>query len=134
MIITGSYNSFVDKSHAAEGEKVSSGMLKVKMAMSIIGVSSIHLLQSFIYAHKVEWGELYMQLTIHAAFLIGYIIMAVGNFFHEKMELEFDKLELEREKFEFEKEKWEHQNNIKHENNEIRLLNDSGHTAPHGRV
>ena len=48
MIITGSYNSFVDKTHSEDAEKVSSGVLKVKMATSIMGVSSIHLLQTFI--------------------------------------------------------------------------------------
>lgn len=93
MIITGSYNSFVDKSHTAEGEKVSSGMLKVKMAMSIIGVSSIHLLQSFIYADKTNWDVLGKQLAIHGIFLIGYVIMAWGNYLHEKMEVEEEKLE-----------------------------------------
>ena len=41
MIITGSYNSFVSKKHDDENEKVSSGMLKVKMSTSIMGVSAI---------------------------------------------------------------------------------------------
>ena len=48
MIITGSYNSFVSKSHCDDSEKISSGGLKVKMTTSIVGVSSIHLLQTFI--------------------------------------------------------------------------------------
>jgi uncharacterized membrane protein YqhA len=48
MIITGSYHSFVDKNHGQPNESSSSGMLKVKLATSIMGVSSIHLLQSFI--------------------------------------------------------------------------------------
>jgi len=39
MIITGSYHSFIDKTHNEEIEKVSSGMLKVKMSTSILGVT-----------------------------------------------------------------------------------------------
>lgn len=47
-IITGSYTSFVDKTHENESEKTSSGLLKVKIGTSLVGISSIHLLQSFI--------------------------------------------------------------------------------------
>ena len=64
MIITGSYNSFVDKSHGFTGENISSGMLKVKMSTSLIGVSSIHLLQTFINASAVTWDELNKQMLI----------------------------------------------------------------------
>jgi uncharacterized protein (TIGR00645 family) len=91
MIYAGSYNSFVDKSHNMPGERISSGMLKVKMAMSIIGVSSIHLLQSFIYIENTNWNFIGMQLAIHGTFLIGYLMMAYGNYLHEKLELEEEK-------------------------------------------
>lgn len=84
MIITGSYNSFVDKNHEMTGENISSGMLKVKMSTSLIGVSSIHLLQSFINSANVEWQDLQKQLFIHATFLIGALVLAVIDYLHEK--------------------------------------------------
>lgn len=116
MIITGSYNSFVDKSHPATGEKISSGMLKVKMAASIIGVSCIHLMQSFFYAEKTNWDTLAKQLAIHGIFLVGYLILAFGNFLHEKMELEQDKLEHENE----------NHKTTHNETEKVQLLTDSG--------
>lgn len=92
MIITGSYNSFVDKSHGFEGENISSGMLKVKMSTSLIGVSSIHLLQTFISPIKEATTKelrsvaLYTQLGIHWTFLIGALILAIIDYLHVKGE------------------------------------------------
>lgn len=91
MIITGSYNSFVDKTHGVDGEKISSGMLKVKMSTSLIGVSSIHLLQTFISPLKEATKELreetlHTQLIIHATFLVGALILAVIDYLHCKSE------------------------------------------------
>lgn len=86
MIITGSYNSFVDKSHSDDSEKISSGMLKVKMSTSLIGVSSIHLLQTFINVSNVETEDLNKQLMIHGTFLIGALILSIIDFLHVKSE------------------------------------------------
>lgn len=82
MIITGSYNSFIDKTHKYAGENVSSGMLKVKMSTSLIGVSSIHLLQTFINAENIQWSSLEKQLYIHGIFLVGALILAVIDYLH----------------------------------------------------
>jgi len=85
MIITGSYHSFVDKDHAESTENVSAGMLKVKMSTSLVGVSSIHLLQSFIHPNS-SWDEINKQLWIHGAFLLGSLVLAVIDFLHHKDE------------------------------------------------
>ena len=84
MIIVGSYGSFVDKNHDYKGEQVSSGMLKVKMSTSLIGVSSIHLLQSFINSEHQNWEDLKKQLIIHGIFLVGALILSIIDFLHEK--------------------------------------------------
>ncbi len=88
MIITGSYTSFVDKEHGVEGEKVSSGMLKVKMATSIMGVSAIHLLKTFIDAASpaLTMEILYKQLLIHGIFIVGAVALAYIDFLHCKTE------------------------------------------------
>jgi len=88
MIITGSYTSFVDKEHGVEGEKVSSGMLKVKMATSIMGVSAIHLLKTFIDAASpvLTIEILTKQLLIHGIFIVGALALAVIDYLHVKSE------------------------------------------------
>lgn len=88
MIITGSYNSFIDKTHGKEGGNVSSGLLKVKMGTSLIGVSSIHLLQVFIETgiHPKDWNVVNQQLAIHGMFLVGAAILAWIELLHVKGE------------------------------------------------
>lgn len=87
MIITGSYNSFVDKNHKFTGEQVSSGALKVKMSTSIIGVSSIHLLQTFINAANIlDMNLIYKQVLIHVVFIVGAIALAHIDLLHAKSE------------------------------------------------
>ena len=58
IIITGSYNAFVEKMKDSI-ENISSGYLKVKIGMSLIGVSSIHLLQTFINANGTTIEKLW---------------------------------------------------------------------------
>jgi uncharacterized protein (TIGR00645 family) len=84
MIITGSYNSSVDKTHGFSNENVSSGILKVKMSTSLIGVTSIHMLQSFINANQVSWEVLNKQLIIHGVFIVGAIGLAYVEYLHDK--------------------------------------------------
>lgn len=86
MIITGSYNSFVDKSHGVEGEQITSGALKVKMAASVIGVSSIHLLQTFINAGNTEMATIVKQIIIHGVFIVGAATLALVDYLHCKAE------------------------------------------------
>ncbi len=85
MIITGSYHSFVDKTHGNESEQVSSGALKVKMATSILGVSAIHMLKTFIEAGGMT-DVVYKQIWIHGAFIVGAIALALIDYLHEKTE------------------------------------------------
>jgi uncharacterized protein (TIGR00645 family) len=87
MIITGSYTSFISKIHNGEIEKTSSGLLKVKMSTSILGVTTIHLLKTFIEcSNKVapDWDLIYKQSFIHAIFIVGCLALAVIDYLHGK--------------------------------------------------
>jgi len=86
MIITGSYHSFVDKNHGEPGENSSSGLLKVKLASSIMGVTSIHLLQSFINVEHLTWDTINKQLIIHGIFMVGCLVLAIVDYLHCKSE------------------------------------------------
>jgi uncharacterized protein (TIGR00645 family) len=90
MIIIGGYTSFVCKNHSEDGEKSSSGVLKVKLGTALIGVSSINLLQTFISCMNskcVAWDVLAKQLSIHGAFLLGAIVLAIIDYLHVKAEV-----------------------------------------------
>jgi uncharacterized protein (TIGR00645 family) len=82
MIITGSYQSFVEKMEKDHSEKISSGYLKVKMGGSLIGVSSIHLLQTFINSSEVNTRDVVIKCTIHLIFLISTIGLALIDHWH----------------------------------------------------
>lgn len=96
MIITGSYNSFISKDHGYKNENISSGMLKIKISTSIIVVSSIHLLKSFI-SPTIDWNVIFKQLDIYAAFLVSALVLGVLEYIHVKSEVLEHKLEQHRE-------------------------------------
>ena len=87
LIITGGYTSFVSKTHGDNGEKTSSGVLKVKMSTGLIGVSSIHLLRSFVEAKDITQEVLNKQVIIHCMFLIGALLLALIDYLHVKAEI-----------------------------------------------
>ncbi len=86
MIVKGGYTSFVCKNHSDDGEKTSSGVLKVKLGTAIIGVSSINLLQTFMSASSISWDTIYKLILIHSMFLIGGLVLAVIDYLHVKSE------------------------------------------------
>ena len=55
---------------------VNASVLKVKLAMSIIGISSIHLLKTFINADNYSDRTLIAQTVIHLAFLASAMAIA----------------------------------------------------------
>ena len=83
MVIIGGYETFVSRirmdSHPDKPEwlsHVNPNVLKVKLAMSIIGISSIHLLKSFINADNLAPETLKWQTIIHMAFILSAIGIA----------------------------------------------------------
>jgi len=54
-------------------------VLKVKLATAIIGISSIHLLKTFINAENDTEKTLLWQTTIHLAFLLSALAVAAAD-------------------------------------------------------
>ncbi len=83
MVIVGGYETFVSRMHL-EGHPdepewlshVNASVLKVKLGTAIIGISSIHLLKSFISAANMKPEVLMWQTIIHVAFLLSAIAIA----------------------------------------------------------
>ena len=84
MVIVGGYETFVSRlrleGHPDQPEwlnHVNAGVLKVKLATAIIGISSIHLLKTFINAANYTDKVLLWQTVIHAVFLLSALAIAL---------------------------------------------------------
>jgi uncharacterized protein (TIGR00645 family) len=55
---------------------VNAGVLKVKLATAIIGISSIHLLKTFINASQYDEKTLLWQTVIHITFVLSAVAIA----------------------------------------------------------
>jgi uncharacterized protein (TIGR00645 family) len=89
-VIVGGYETFVSRleleKHPDQPEwlsHVNASVLKIKLAMAIIGISSIHLLRTFLYAGPLgKEGALYTetgvmwQAAIHGMFILSAIGIA----------------------------------------------------------
>ena len=84
MVIVGGYETFVSrlnlKGHPDQPEwlsHVNAGVLKVKLATALIGISSIHLLKTFITVRgEMGNGEVFWQVMIHITFVASAIALA----------------------------------------------------------
>jgi uncharacterized protein (TIGR00645 family) len=83
MVIVGGYETFVSRmnleNHPDQPEwlsHVNASVLKVKLATAIIGISSIHLLKTFINADNYTEKVLMWQTLIHLAFLFSALAIA----------------------------------------------------------
>jgi len=83
MVIVGGYETFVSRMHL-EGHPdqpewlshENASVLKTKLAMAIIGISSIHLLKTFINAANYDEKTLMWQTLIHVAFLVSALAIS----------------------------------------------------------
>ena len=83
MVIVGGYETFVSRMHL-EGhpdqpewlDHVNASVLKVKLGTAIIGISSIHLLKTFINAANYDTKVLMWQTIIHVTFLLSALAIA----------------------------------------------------------
>jgi uncharacterized protein (TIGR00645 family) len=86
MVIIGGYETFVSRMYLEEHpdqpewlSHVNASVLKVKLATAIIGISSIHLLKTFINAAQLEEKQMMWQVIIHIAFLFSALAIAVSD-------------------------------------------------------
>ena len=83
MVIVGGYETFVSRMnldrHPDQPEwlsHVNASVLKVKLATAIIGISSIHLLKTFINAAAYDSKTIIAQTGIHLTFLLSAMAIA----------------------------------------------------------
>src|SRR5262249_49721259 len=90
MVIIGGYETFVSRIRPVDVHPdkpewlshVNANVLKVKLAMAIVGISSIHLLQTFINiggtvdGRTPTWQDMMGQTIIHLAFIVSALALA----------------------------------------------------------
>jgi len=83
MVIVGGYETFVSRlgleSHPDEPEwlsHVNASVLKVKLAVAIITISSIHLLVTFMNAERTDAKTMLWQTIIHLTLVLSAMAVA----------------------------------------------------------
>ncbi len=91
MVIIGGYSTFVTKLDLKEEkdrpdwlDHISAGTLKIKLSTALVGISGIHLLQSFINIAQVSQQQIILQIAIHLTFLISSIGLAITEYIMSK--------------------------------------------------
>lgn len=86
MVVMGGYETFISPlqlgAHPDQPEwldHLDAGAMKVKLAMSIIGISSIHLLRTFIDPSKLGNYPVMWQVIIHLTLIISALSIALTN-------------------------------------------------------
>jgi len=84
MVTFSSYENFVSRIDVDEGAeklgwlgKLDASSLKLKVAASIVAISSIHLLQKFVNAEHIDNYKLMWYVIIHMTFVFSAVLMGV---------------------------------------------------------
>ncbi len=95
MVIVGGYETFVSRLNLREHpdqpqwlSHVNATTMKIKLSMALIGISSIHLLKTFINAANMSETTIKWQVIIHITFLLSAIAMAITDRIMSKTLLE----------------------------------------------
>ena len=83
MVIIGGYETFVTRMHMEEHpdhpewlDEVNASTMKIKLAMALIGISSIHLLKTFINVQNLSEHAILWQVVIHSIFVLSALALA----------------------------------------------------------
>lgn len=83
MVIIGGYETFVSRlemeNHPDSPDwlsHVDANTMKIKLSMALIGISSIHLLKTFINADHLSFEAIKWQVLIHLTFVVSAIALA----------------------------------------------------------
>jgi uncharacterized protein (TIGR00645 family) len=81
MVMISSYENYVSRFENA-GEQLSwlgkldAGSLKIKVASSIVAISSIHLLQVFLNVAKYDDSKIILFMALHLTFVVSALLLA----------------------------------------------------------
>ncbi|MBX9838236.1 MAG: YqhA family protein, partial [Silvanigrellaceae bacterium] len=97
MVIIGGYATFVSKLNLENHDDkpdwldhIDPGAIKIKLASSLIGISSIHLLRSFIDFSTNDIEKVKWQIIIHVTFIASTVFLAVSEYIMSKKHARHD--------------------------------------------
>lgn len=83
MVVISGYENFVSRLDLNQTDerlpwvgKVDAGTLKLKVASSIVAISSIHLLKAFMNVQQIANDKLVWLVVIHMTFVVSALVMA----------------------------------------------------------
>lgn len=83
VVFIGGYWTFVSKiefdSHVDKPDwltKINASTLKIKLIISLVSISGVHLLKTFVDIHNVPLQDALLQIGIHFMFLISAVLLA----------------------------------------------------------
>ena len=53
--------------------------LKIKLIVSLVSISGVHLLKTFIDIHNVPLQDAFLQISIHLVFLLSALLLAYSD-------------------------------------------------------
>jgi uncharacterized protein (TIGR00645 family) len=84
MVMLSGYENFISKIDISSGEespawlgKLDSGTLKLKVAASIVAISSIHLLRIFMNAEDTRNDKIVWYVVLHLTFVVSAVLLGV---------------------------------------------------------
>jgi uncharacterized protein (TIGR00645 family) len=86
VVFIGGYSTFVSKIEFENHEdkpswlsKMNASSLKIKLIISLVSISGVHLLKTFIDIHNIPLQDALLQIAIHIVFLISALLLAYAD-------------------------------------------------------
>ena len=83
IVFIGGYSTFVSKidfdNHEDKPDwlsKINASSLKIKLIISLVSISGVHLLKTFIDIHNVPLQDALLQIGIHMVFILSALLLA----------------------------------------------------------
>lgn len=92
IVIIGGYSVFVSRLEISKNklgwaDSVQADMIKVKFALSLVGVSSVELLKSFVALQNMAEKEIFWQIVIHFVLVLSAIFVVMTIYIEDKSKL-----------------------------------------------
>jgi TIGR00645 family protein len=86
VVFIGGYSTFVSKIEFSNHEdkpewlgKINASSLKIKLIISLVSISGVHLLKTFIDVHNVSVQEAAIQISTHLVFIFSALLLAYAD-------------------------------------------------------
>ena len=86
IVFIGGYSTFVSKINFENHEdkpdwlsKINASSLKIKLIISLVSISGVHLLKTFIDIHNIPLQDALLQIGIHMVFIISALLLTITD-------------------------------------------------------